>query len=200
MKKILKIGAVIAASLTIAISSYAAAGGSLQSFGVTNCITYGTVISGWPTNSAGTNGYQTGGAINIQYADHFGICVQGLVVSSALTAASNTIDVNLVTSMANNYPTVTYGTNIFTGGGSYYTQNDWVTVTNSPFDHTSLHFSLPLTPGTNWVNFQTNIASTTIASDANWLGVYAISNNFSGFITNFSIGVNTKLLPRPLGP
>lgn len=205
MKRLVTIGAVIAASLVIAVQSHAAAGGSLQSFGVTNYLVSGGAagnVSNWPTNSINTNGspQSTGGPLNIQMVDHVGINIQGLLVSTNTVTGADKIYLTLLTSMATGSPTVTYATNSLSGGLTIITQNDWSTTTNTSLG--PIAFTIPATPGTNWINFQTNLPSTTLASDANWIGVYSISNTLATtcYITNFGVYLNTKLLPRPLSP
>ena len=59
MKKLLKIGAVIAASLTLVTESFAS-GGGLVPFNNTNYLTAGTITTSWPTNNLATNALFTG--------------------------------------------------------------------------------------------------------------------------------------------
>ncbi len=199
MKKMITIGAVIAASLLIASSALAAAGGSPQSFNTTNYAAYSATPgwTAWPTNTQGTNAtpVSTGGPVYIGYAEHVGINIQGF---ANCATGSAKIGVILITSMAGGAPTVTTGTNAYSSVTSTVTQNDWQTANSIG----PIMFTLPAAAGTNWVNFQTNLPVTTLVGDANWIGVYYITNTLSSgdFITNMNITVNTKLLPRPLSP
>lgn len=178
----------------------ASALGYSTSFGITNCLQGTNQITTWPTNSVnGTNGLplNTGHVVSIGNYDHFGLNFQGYLIN---TNAANTsfITFMLTGSMANNSPTLTFGTNV-------YSQN-LTNILTSDFSATNnlLLVTIPLPPlYTNYFNWQTNI-TTGIASsyfaDANYIGVYQISNNVpvGDVLTNTALYLNTKLLPRPL--
>lgn len=207
--KIAQWGAVGIASFAIAVSAIAGqSGGQNTSFQVTNYIAGAggsSNVTSWPTNTLGTNGIGTltGGPVSIGIVDHIGLNLQGYLVVPTYAAGTNgIIGITLLPSMASSQsqPAVTLGTNVYTGTatnvalGLGYLQNDWastngqVTITFTP------------TAGTNWINFQTNMDSPAVWADANYIGVYAISNNLgpTGFLTNLVISVNTKLQPKPL--
>jgi hypothetical protein len=207
MKKLLAIGAAIIASVTIATQSNAGqSGGQLTSFFVTNLL-QGTGglsnIVSWPTNTAltnntfGTTGASTGQAVSIGAFEHVGITVQGLwVFPTALAGTNGSVTVTLVTAQSTSSPNTVLASNAWSNSQVVTNQNDWCMPAQG--------ITLVLTPTagvqTNWLNFQTNLDLPSLAGDANWIGVYQIQNDLgsTGFITNFTIGVNTKLLPKPL--
>ena len=200
-KKLLALGAVIVASIAtfITINSQAfQSGGSLVSFNTTNVISAGTSVTSWPTNTSSTNGggFFTGGPLYLGYVDHYGISVQGLNVSTN-SSATNVIGIGYVLSMATGTPQLTLGTNIWTANATNIIQNDWQNQTN----WIVLTIPQPLT-ATNWINVGTNIVTTAIGGDANWIGIVAITNSGfnGGFLTNFGVYLNTKFTVKPFSP
>lgn len=197
-KKILAIGAVITALFGITTSLFAQ--GATRSFNVTNYLSGNTVVSGWPTNTLATNGVGqgTGNPLYIGQFDTIGLYCQGQLVTTNTTNAS--IAITLLTSTANGSPQVVIGTNAFQTNTNGIAYNDWPLVTNSSLSAITFNIPTSAANGTNWIHFETNLANTLITSSANWVGVWAIAPtlNTGGILTNFTIGINTKLLPRPL--
>lgn len=204
MKKLIALGAVLIASLVLVTTPARAAisGGALTFFNTTNVITGagGTSnVTSWPTNQISTNGIgqSTGGPIAVGQFDFMGLVVQGYVIDPAFLAGTNAIiGITLTTAQGNSSPTVTLGTNVFSGGLTNIQYNDWV-PTNEMFQ---VNFTLPPNSVSNFFTLATNLSAPSIFQTANWVGVYAITNDLgpSGACTNFSIGLNTKLLPKPL--
>ncbi len=198
MKRLLIPAAALSASMLLCATALGSAGGQLQSVNCTNVITGdgGTSnIVSWPTNATYNTGLSTGGPVYVGNVDHFGLCVQGFQVSTNITTNA-AVMVALVTSMSQSTPVVTTGTNAYSSVTSTVTRNDWQ-VSTPPYIVT---FSFPTNSGTNWFNFQTNIPTSVLGSEVNWVGVYQITNSMlaGGLVTNFSVGINTKLLPNPI--
>jgi hypothetical protein len=137
--------------------------------------------------------------------------------------ATNVIGVGYVMANCSWQPQVTIGTNAYTAGATNLTYSDWSQVTNW------VVFTLPQGPSTNYyfnvaasvsvpsTMVMTNIASTTnytyttaanvstvpsTVATANWIGVVAVTNSgiLGGYVTNFAVGLSTKLLLRPMAP
>ena len=207
--KLLKIGAVIAASFVLITKSFAASGGYSTAFNPTNVLTASTPsVSGFPTNLLSAAGLPqvTGNTpIYVGYVDHIGINIQGFLVTTNTNAT--TIGLTFVTSMATSPPQIVYGvSNIWTAGlTNVMTQNDWCNPNINPalsLTFTTLTNALNGTYTTNWINLQTNLPTASIAGDVNWLGLYAITNNLStgSILTNFNVYVNQKLEVKPFSP
>lgn len=174
------------------------AGAALRNFNITNLL-IGTTssITSWPTNQVGTNGvgYQTGGPVNIANFDNLGLNFQGLLVS---TNGTNIVGFTVDFSCANNTPAIVLGTNVYSSGNTVTNQNDWVTASNNTMQ---VIFTFGSATNGQWVNGYTNLSSSQLPAGATFLGITAITNNFSvagNFITNASLTGNTKLLPKPL--
>jgi hypothetical protein len=204
MKKLLALGAVIAAALFTTPKAEAASGAFLTSLYVTNTFS-ATTLFGYPTNGTGvgpTNGFYigTGQAAYIGTEDTYGILFQGYLVTTNTNSTS--FGLTFVSAMSQSTPI-----------SSLYTSNSWNTnypwTTNTAafsqndfeFDRTNGNlvfvFTTPTNAtasvATNWFNFQTNITSTVIP-DASWLGLFVETNNMSSgsFATNIYIGINQK--------
>lgn len=204
MKKLIALGAVLIASLAlVAPQAHAAiSGGALTFFNTTNVITGtgGTSnLTSWPTNGIGTNGIgiSTGGPVAVGQFDFAQLVVQGYVNALNFAAGTNgIIGITLCTAAGNNNPTVVLGTNVFSGGLTNIQYNDWC-PTNEMIQ---VNFTVPPSGNSNFITFQTNLGSSTLLQGANWVGVYSITNGLGtgATMTNFSCGLNTKLLPKPL--
>ena len=192
--------AVGAALLCTTLAPVAYGSGALTFFQITNCLEGTNAITSFPTNSAGTNGMfqQTGRQIYIGNVRDFGLNLQGFLLN---TNSANTSFVTFMIcwSMAGGPPQVSYGTNVYTGNVTNLLTSDW-SATNNLFQLT-----VPLPPAyTNWFNWQTNITANGIlgnlVQNANWIGVYQISNNVpvGDVFTNTALGVLTKLIPSPI--
>ena len=167
---------------------------------ITNFIQNGQSITSYPTNSAATNGNPaaTGTAAYVVNYDHLGFDFQGQVLNTTSSNAYNAlVGIIIVTSMSGNQPKVSTSTN------SYYTtavptQNDFATVGPGVL---TFVVPIPLTAtSTNWVNFQTNFPNTSVLAEANYVGVYQITNNLpTGItITNAVAHINPKIKPFAL--
>lgn len=214
MKKFIKL-LLFSGALALATGS-ALATGYNTSFNITNVLVSGAAITSYPTNTAQsvfwntttngsvvssnyyTVGEQTGNGVAIYNYDHIGINFQAVVVASTNTA--NQIGTQyfvLIPSMAGgppNGPTASYGVP-YAGGVTNVTANDWA---SGGFNQ--IQVAVPIIGGTNYVNWQTNFPTTSIFADANYIGVYVISNNLPStcLITNAVLSVNKKLIPKPL--
>lgn len=216
--KILSIG--LGLGLLAATAMPAAASAYFQSFNITNAITPAQVW-GFPTNSVGTNGIypNTGTPVVLQDFDHIGFNFQGMMICATSTP-TYTLTFELVFSQANNPPLVITpsATNISIGPyatwltnstttNSVFTQNDWTCNIGGPASGVGTNFavyllSFTVQAGTNWLNLQTNLNLNTPAlapiADAQWVGIYAITNNMvaGGFVTNSVAGITRKKLGR----
>jgi hypothetical protein len=202
MKKLLALGAVLIAPF-ITQTAFANFGGTFSSFNATNVVNPSTAINSYPTNSqtlvtnatyTNSVGQFTGNGIDISEYDNIGLCVQGLIIGTNIVA-TNVIGIGYVTSMAGNAPVVASNTNLY-HPGTNISQCDWSSTTNW------VVFTLPPPATSNaWFNVQTNLANSTITASATYIGIVSITNNgfLNGFITNFSVGVCTKQVPRVIG-
>ena len=187
---------------------------TLVSLQVTNYLAWASTNTGFPcvpytnqysaagivTNQVtGTNGLNanTGVAVNIDGFEHIGVCLQGQVVTTNTNTA--TIFLTFVTSMAQNQPVIIYGTNV----GNGYTNslaNDFCTITNS---YITVQCVLPTNGAgnTNWINWETNLSTSSLCADANWIGLYSMghsgTNATGSYITNLTVSINEKQLPHP---
>lgn len=190
-------GACVIAALAF-VAPNAKAGGALNSFGITNNLQGGAaavVYYGFPTNSINpTNGFPmlTGHQVSIGSFDRIGVNLQGFLLN---TGAATHITFMFTAGYGNGVPQVTPGTNLFTYGNTVLLQNDWTSTNN----WVMLDIPIPATT-TNWYNWSTNFvgAGAFPIIDANYLGVGAISNYLTAqnFLTNCSLGVNTKIINR----
>ncbi len=214
--KLIALAAFAGVALMFATASAQASGASI-SLNITNVISSNApAIIGYPTNTVGqgpvilsytTNGstittnynlvgYATGNGVPCFNQEHIGVNFQGY--ASVSNAAS--VSFTFVTSMANNTPAQTTGTNWVSQNVTNLTSSDWaapVTASNPGV----VTVVIPIAAGTNYINWQTNFPMNgSIFQDANFLGVYAISNTITGtgYITNTTLLVNRKLIPTPL--
>jgi hypothetical protein len=204
MKKLIALGAVLIASLAlVAPQAHAAiSGGQLTFFNTTNVIsgTGGTSnLTSWPTNGIGTNGIgiSTGNAVAVGQFDYAQLVVQGYLNAVTFAAGTNgIIGITLTTASGNTQPTVVLGTNVFSAGLTNIIYNDWC-PTNQMIQ---VNFTVPPSGCSNYITLQTNISAPSLLQAANWVGIYAITNGLGtgAVLTNAQIGLNTKLLPKPL--
>ena len=222
MKKLIALGAVLTAVLGFVTESQASFHGNLLSLQVTNLVALNATNAAYPslpatnvyaTNATASNvvyttvyptNYSvppTGLGLDISAYDSIGINVQGQVVST--NTNSMVITLVFVTSQAVSAPVLLYGTNIWTANATNVIQNDWITqnVSATPISIAiTVASNATSSVATNWLNFQTNLSNTTLASGANYIGLYSIgcngTNTSGNFITNFFVGVNEKQVPR----
>ena len=215
MKRILKIGAVIAASLTIATTTHAGWGGATFDFGVTNYLTQAAgTNTGWPTNQFG---YANGQPVNVSQFDNLVLTVRGNIYSTnalpVTVSVAPTVTLTLIASTAGQGgPVVTAGTNVIgatnTQAVSTITYNDWPTPSGTT-NCVIVALPLPLGLTNGGFTLVTNFPSTTILGAANWIGIYTLAatglgtnanaNWPTGFITNLDVSIGTKALVRPIG-
>jgi hypothetical protein len=224
MKKLVLLGAVVAAALGIAVNSYASFHGATISLQVTNVLAWATTNSGYPslpgtnvyaTNASATNVVYTtvyptnytvpatGLAVDISAYDNIGIDVQGFIVTTNTNSALITL--TFVTSCANSSPQIIYGTNIYCAGVTNVIQNDWITqnVATTPLQYT---FTIATNAAgtTNWFHWMTNVPNTALPAAATYIGLYSMGNAGTNgnvgangnFITNFSINIEEKQVPK----
>jgi hypothetical protein len=174
----------------------------LQNLNVTNILNGTNVISGYPTNQFNpTNGVpmNNGKSARIQDFREWGLNVQGFLLNTSAVASATSLSFMLVGSMDSGVPTVTLGTNAYSGNGTVIIQNDFVS--------TNLLIGPILVPipfaQTNWFNWSTNFSGFSTPSwlaQASWVGIYTISNNFPTgcMLSNAVITVGGKYIPTPL--
>jgi len=152
------------------------------------------VITGWPTNTAATNGIGTGTgtALSLANCDFATFWWKGDVfdiTNGTITAGA--VTVQLIRSAGPNPPAVTYGTNLFSGNTTNLLTTDWETWSNSA---PPLTLTIPINT-TNHVTWITNLTSSWIGG-ASWVGVASITNSgVTYFVTNMDLGLSHKILP-----
>jgi hypothetical protein len=224
MKKMIKavIGAVVAASLSIAVPCHAGfAGGATYNFQTTNSLVANTTVASWPTNVLTTNiissnaytvGQFTGIPININYVDEFSVSVQGQLFGVGTNVATNVVGIGFVSGYGYGFGSVNtspstgqysglnsgpaVATQQTNGYGTNFTYFDWGQTTNW------LVFAIPQPAVSNgWFNVQQVVNNTSPLALGNWVGIVAITNNWgtgSAWVcTNFSVLMNQKILVKP---
>jgi len=162
VKTLITVGAIALAAAGFA--PRAAADGATVAMQTTNNLAPGdTNIVGYPTN--GTTHYQTGAGVNVDGMESYIFMCSGFLSNS--TAA--VIYVQLTTAAAS--PGRGSGPQFL---GATTNQNDWAYQ-----GYGTASFSIQVPADTNWFNWQTNIASTTVAGQAGWIGIYKLTNNFA---------------------
>lgn len=204
-KTLIIVGAVALTSLVAQATGY------LRSCQVTNYIQGNVQINNWPTNQPiGTNPavmgvtISTGLGVAIGNFEHIGIDIKGTAVIT--NGASANLTIGFIPSMAANTPQFVFATNQLSALGTNLVYQDWATPAQYPEFMVNVPFiaATANTYQTNVFDFETNLVLDTGAQssfpDANWIGVYTISNNLGAgaWITNLAVGVNTKLIPTPL--
>jgi hypothetical protein len=195
MKKFMKILAVIGCGIGLASVAYG--NGAPVSFNVTNYWPAAMSLTSYPTNAAinGTNVSTGNKAVAVYNSEVISINVQGFLLNTNASAAA-TQGITFVTSDANGGNGTAPA--IVLNAGGQMIQCDWQTTAQEAI-------TVPLTANTtNWFNYQTNIVfnNFTIGSfpDANWLGIYQLTNNLGTacWMSNCTITANIKYIPHPL--
>lgn len=213
--KITAVGMALSLAL-LAVAPQAKASGSPQSLYVTNYMVASQNVVGFPTNqqvavtnaaTGGSNyvGSATGLPVYIGNYEHIGFNIQGTYVGTNISAGA--IGFTLTSSMAGATPGVTVGTNNLSAGVTEINATDWATPWANSIGLMSFTLPTPIAPSANvatniWINWSTNwfMGSGIIFPDANWIGVYQLSNNMPTgcYLTNVVVTINRKLIPTPL--
>lgn len=207
LKQLAKAAGGLSLCLALTLGQKAEASGQASSFNITNCLAgVNGSITSWPTNTTGTNGIGilTGGPVNVSDADGVVLTLKGYNQIQGTTNAA--VGVFFLTSTAaagaglGGGPQVTYGTNVYSVGGTNISVNDWSTtgfwvVFSVPGTNST---TIPTLAANGGVNVQQDLRSqTNIVWGVNWLGVGQITNNFGTgqLMTNVTLSANIQVSP-----